>query len=106
MPKAGCSSGARSIVDEARVSRGCRGFVGEIDQVPPMYSALKRDGRPLYEYARAGVTVERAARRVTIHAIEPLAFDGRARRSGSLQQGHLHARAGQDIGERSAAARI
>jgi tRNA pseudouridine(55) synthase len=42
-------------------------FVGEIDQVPPMYSALKRDGKPLYEYARAGIDVERKARRVVIH---------------------------------------
>jgi tRNA pseudouridine55 synthase len=45
-------------------------FHGEIDQIPPMYSALKRDGKPLYEYARAGVTLERAARRVRIHALE------------------------------------
>lgn len=45
-------------------------FRGEIDQIPPMYSALKRDGKPLYEYARAGVTLEREARRVTIHALE------------------------------------
>ena len=45
-------------------------FRGDIDQVPPMYSALKRDGKPLYEYARAGITLERAARRVTIHALE------------------------------------
>jgi tRNA pseudouridine55 synthase len=44
-------------------------FVGEIDQVPPMYSALKREGKPLYELARRGVEVERAPRRVTIHAI-------------------------------------
>lgn len=44
-------------------------FAGEIEQVPPMHSALKKDGRPLYEYARAGQTVERAARRVTIHEI-------------------------------------
>ncbi|MGO4332989.1 tRNA pseudouridine(55) synthase TruB [Cupriavidus sp. 2TAF22] len=44
-------------------------FTGEIEQVPPMHSALKKDGRPLYEYARAGQTVERAARRVTIHEI-------------------------------------
>jgi tRNA pseudouridine55 synthase len=42
-------------------------FRGEIDQVPPMYSALKRDGKPLYEYARAGITLEREARRVIIH---------------------------------------
>jgi tRNA pseudouridine55 synthase len=45
-------------------------FRGEIDQVPPMYSALKRDGKPLYEYARAGITLEREARRVTIHLLE------------------------------------
>jgi tRNA pseudouridine55 synthase len=48
------------------------GFVGEIDQVPPMYSALKRDGKPLYEYARAGIEVERAARRIRIHEIRLL----------------------------------
>ena len=44
-------------------------FTGPISQVPPMYSALKRDGKPLYEYARAGVELERAARNITIHAI-------------------------------------
>lgn len=47
-------------------------FRGDIDQIPPMYSALKRDGKPLYEYARAGQTIERAARRVTIHRLELL----------------------------------
>jgi tRNA pseudouridine55 synthase len=49
-------------------------FRGEIDQVPPMHSALKRDGKPLYEYARAGVTLERDARRVTIHVLEFLDY--------------------------------
>lgn len=49
-------------------------FRGELDQVPPMYSALKRDGKPLYEYARAGVTLERDARRVTIHTLELLDY--------------------------------
>lgn len=44
-------------------------FRGGIEQVPPMYSALKRDGKPLYEYARAGVTIEREARHVTIHEL-------------------------------------
>jgi tRNA pseudouridine55 synthase len=47
-------------------------FMGEIDQVPPMHSALKKDGKALYEYARDGETVERDARRVTIHDIELL----------------------------------
>jgi tRNA pseudouridine55 synthase len=45
-------------------------FRGPIQQIPPMYSALKRDGKPLYEYARAGITLERAARAVTIHHLE------------------------------------
>ena len=45
-------------------------FMGEIDQIPPMHSALKKDGKPLYEYARAGETIERAARRVTIHDLD------------------------------------
>jgi tRNA pseudouridine55 synthase len=48
-------------------------FRGPIMQVPPMYSALKRDGKPLYEYARAGKTVEREGRQVTIHSLELLA---------------------------------
>ena len=44
-------------------------FTGLISQVPPMYSALKRDGKPLYEYARAGVELERTPRDITIHRI-------------------------------------
>lgn len=46
-----------------------RGFLGVQQQVPPMYSALKRDGQPLYRLARAGVTVERAARQIEIFAL-------------------------------------
>jgi len=49
-------------------------FRGEINQIPPMYSALKRDGKPLYEYARAGITLEREARRVSIHHLELLDY--------------------------------
>jgi len=44
-------------------------FTGAISQIPPMYSALKRDGKPLYEYARAGVELERTPRNITIHSI-------------------------------------
>jgi tRNA pseudouridine55 synthase len=51
-------------------------FIGDIEQIPPMHSALKRDGRPLYELARQGIEVERAPRAVTIHAIDCLAFAG------------------------------
>jgi tRNA pseudouridine55 synthase len=51
-------------------------FRGEIEQVPPMHSALKQGGRPLYELARQGREVARRARRVRVHALELLAFDG------------------------------
>lgn len=63
-------------VDDARLAAALVGLRGEIEQVPPMHSALKRDGRPLYEYARAGVVVERAPRRVTIHELALLRREG------------------------------
>ena len=50
-------------------------FTGPIAQIPPMHSALKKDGKALYEYARAGIEVERAVRHVTIHAITLLVND-------------------------------
>ena len=51
-------------------------FVGDIQQIPPMHSALKRNGRPLYELARQGIEVERAPRPVTVYAIDCLGFAG------------------------------
>ncbi|MDD2923659.1 tRNA pseudouridine(55) synthase TruB [Rhodoferax sp.] len=51
------------------VTRVARQFTGLIQQVPPMHSALKKDGKALYEYARAGLEVERVARPVTIYAL-------------------------------------
>jgi tRNA pseudouridine55 synthase len=59
--------------DEAAIQAALARFHGEITQIPPMYSALKRDGKPLYEYARAGQTVEREGRQVTIHSLELIA---------------------------------
>lgn len=56
-------------VDQAMLERALPRFMGEIEQIPPMYSALKRDGKPLYAYAREGVMLERAPRKVTIHAL-------------------------------------
>lgn len=50
-------------------------FTGDIQQVPPMYSALKHQGKALYEYARAGVDIERSARPVTIHNITLESFE-------------------------------
>ena len=57
-------------LDDASLARVLAAFRGEISQVPPMYSALKKDGRPLYALARAGQTVEREPRRITIYALE------------------------------------
>ena len=50
------------------------GFVGEIEQVPPMVSAIKHEGKALYKMAREGNTVDRAARNVTIYSIELVDF--------------------------------
>jgi tRNA pseudouridine55 synthase len=57
-------------VTRTQFEAACARFTGTIDQVPPMHSALKRDGRSLYEYARAGIEIEREARSVTIHRID------------------------------------
>jgi len=59
-------------LDATTVRSALAGFVGTTQQVPPMYSALKRDGQPLYKLARAGKTVERAPRAVTIDHFELL----------------------------------
>src|SRR5690606_4030011 len=59
---------------EARIQEVLAKFTGDIQQVPPMYSALKKEGRPLYELARQGIEIEREARPLTIEAIELLSF--------------------------------
>jgi len=62
-----------NFVNEAAIQKALDSvlmqFTGAIQQVPPMYSALKRDGKPLYEYARAGVELERTPREIIIHRI-------------------------------------
>ncbi len=62
-------------VTEAEILDVASRFLGEISQIPPMYSAIKQDGKKLYELARAGKTVERKPRSVTIHDIEVLGID-------------------------------
>ncbi len=57
-------------LDRAAVEAACARFTGPIEQIPPMHSALKHEGRALYDYARAGIEIERAPRKVTIHAID------------------------------------
>ncbi|MEH3086527.1 MAG: tRNA pseudouridine(55) synthase TruB [Xylophilus ampelinus] len=61
-----------AIFSGSAIADALRRFTGPIRQVPPMHSALKKDGKALYEYARAGVEVERPAREVEIHALELL----------------------------------
>ncbi len=58
--------------DRAAIEAACARFTGGIEQLPPMHSALKHEGRALYEYARAGVEVARTPRAVTIHGIDIL----------------------------------
>lgn len=61
-------------VNESVLRRVLTEFLGTIQQLPPMYSALKVDGKPLYVYARAGITIERKLRQVHIRCIELLRF--------------------------------
>ena len=70
------TSTAAVDVQKEQVSEVLPQFVGDIQQIPPMHSALKRNGRPLYELARQGIEVEREPRAVTIFAIECLDFAG------------------------------
>jgi len=62
-------------VSAEQFASACQQFLGEIQQLPPMYSALKHEGKALYEYARAGIEVERKVRTVTIRKIVVDRFD-------------------------------
>jgi tRNA pseudouridine55 synthase len=57
-------------VPRPRIEKSIKRFIGEIEQLPPMYSAVKVNGKRLYNLARKGVEVERETRKVTIHSIE------------------------------------
>lgn len=61
---------------EEEIRAAVMSFVGEFEQVPPMYSAIKQNGKKLYELARQGIEVERKSRRITIHSIDILKIDG------------------------------
>jgi tRNA pseudouridine55 synthase len=64
-----------SAITTADVEAVLRGFIGPQQQVPPMWSAVKVRGKALYRYARKGQTVERAARDIVVHSIEPGSMD-------------------------------
>jgi tRNA pseudouridine55 synthase len=69
---------ARPVPEDlpVRLDEVLKGFLGPIDQVPPMYSALKRDGQRLYQLARKGIEVPREPRPVTIHSLDGVSWDG------------------------------
>jgi tRNA pseudouridine55 synthase len=60
--------------ERASVEAACRALTGPIEQLPPMYSALKHEGKALYDYARAGIEIDRPRRAVTIHQIDILSW--------------------------------
>ena len=62
--------------DRAALEAACAAFTGPVDQLPPMHSALKHEGRALYDYARAGIEIEREPRRVTVHSIDIVEGEG------------------------------
>jgi len=63
-------------LDRAAIDAAIARHTGSFDQLPPMHSAVKKDGKALYEYARAGLEVERTPRRVTIHRIQLVEWQG------------------------------
>ena len=67
--------GSTKDVDDATIKSTLLNLIGNIKQIPPMYSALKREGTPLYKLARKGIEVEREAREVSIHEILFKDFD-------------------------------
>ncbi len=76
-------------------------FKGEIEQIPPMHSALKKDGKALYEYARAGIEVERVARKVVIHELAGVFIANEAiKLIVNCSKGTYIRTLGEDIGEK------
>ena len=83
-----------------RIEAVLQQFRGDIQQVPPMYSALKRDGRPLYELARQGIEIERQARPVSIYQLTLLDFtQDRLVLEVTCSKGTYIRVLGEDIGE-------
>ncbi|MFD1261502.1 tRNA pseudouridine(55) synthase TruB [Entomomonas asaccharolytica] len=75
-------------------------FRGEITQIPPMYSAIKKDGQPLYKLARAGEIIDREPRQITIDELELLSFEGdKARLVVSCSKGTYIRTLVEDIGQ-------
>jgi len=91
----------RSVdVTAEQLARALQNFRGSILQTPPLYSALKHAGKPLYAYARAGIDIEREPRRVTIHALTLEWFEGdRLALSVTCSKGTYIRSIAHDLGE-------
>jgi tRNA pseudouridine55 synthase len=88
-----------AVTDEQLAAAELR-FTGPMAQVPPMHSALKKDGKALYEYARAGQEVERQARDITVHALKLIRLDpDTIRIVATVSKGTYIRTLGEDIGE-------
>ncbi|XZG69339.1 tRNA pseudouridine(55) synthase TruB [Chitinibacteraceae bacterium HSL-7] len=87
--------------DEAALLAELQAMLGPCDQVPPMYSALKHQGRALYDYARAGIEIERKARPITFYRLDLVSFDGQVAVVDVLCSKGTYIRVfAQDLGER------
>ena len=86
---------------EDEIRQAIMSFVGEIEQIPPMYSAIKQNGKKLYELARKGIEVERKSRKVTINSIDILEINGeRVTIDVSCSKGTYIRTLCKDIGEK------
>lgn len=66
--------GKTKNISNEQIKETIKDFIGEISQIPPMYSALKKDGQPLYKLARQGITIERKSRKITIFELNFISF--------------------------------
>ncbi|MBI0423399.1 tRNA pseudouridine(55) synthase TruB [Acinetobacter sp. ACIN00229] len=88
------------VLNQELIEETLEKFRGDIQQVPPMYSALKKEGRPLYELARKGIEIEREARPVTIYALELIGFtENSITLDVTCSKGTYIRVLGEDIGE-------
>ncbi|MDO7506628.1 tRNA pseudouridine(55) synthase TruB [Acinetobacter baumannii] len=88
------------VLSKELIEQTLEKFRGDIQQVPPMYSALKKEGKPLYELARKGIEIEREARLVTIYALELIEFtENSITLDVTCSKGTYIRVLGEDIGE-------
>ena len=84
-----------------KINKVLQSFLGESEQIPPMYSAIKKDGKPLYAYARKGEEVERKPRKITIYDIKLITYsDASITFAAKVSKGTYVRTLGEDIAER------